>query len=322
MNTNELNPQLQKLYNRIPSVPFHKAWFLKLLQLNTKWQSKPKVVAGMAIKDYNFGNAGVRVYQPEGETSGAGLLWIHGGGYIIGSPAINDRECVNYAKKLNITVVSVKYRLAPKHPFPAASDDCFAAWQWFQDKADDLGVAPTRIAISGQSAGGGLAAGLVQRIHDCGGIQPVGQALFYPMLDDRTAAQTELDALKHRLWNNKNNRGAWCYYLNQTPGLATVPAYSAPGRRENLEGLPPTWLGVGSVDLFFDEDQHYAARLGEAGVSCELKTVDGAPHAFDVIAPDVPISVEFLESNYHFLRRVLTLRIPPVRPSKSSPQRI
>ncbi len=307
MNTDELNPQLQKVYSRIPAVPFHKPWLLKLLQLNTKWQGKPKSVPGITISDHRFGEAGVRVYQPEGQTSGAGLLWIHGGGYIIGKPAINDRECINYAKKLNITVVSTKYRLAPQHPFPAASDDCFAAWQWFQEKAEELGVSPNRIAISGQSAGGGLAAGLVQRIHDSGGIQPAGQALFYPMLDDRTANRTELDTVKHRLWNNNNNRGAWSFYLGHTPGLSAVANYAAPARRENLEGLPPTWLGVGSVDLFSDEDQHYATRLSKAGVNCELKIAQGAPHAFDVIAPEAPISIDFLDSNYQFLRRVLTL---------------
>ena len=307
MDINKVNPQFQAVYRRIPSVPIHNPVLLRLIQFYFKFQSKPKSVPGVTISDYLFGNSGARVYQPEGTPSGAGLLWVHGGGYIIGNPAMNDRECLQYAQKLNVTVVSVKYRMAPKHPFPAASDDCFAAWQWFQEKAEGFGVSANRIAISGQSAGGGLAAGLVQRIHDNGGVQPVGQALFYPMLDDRTATRTELDTLKHRMWNNTNNRGAWAYYLGQAPGLDHVPAYAAPTRREDLSGLPPTWLGVGDIDLFYEEDQLYAKRLADAGVSCELKVVPGGPHAFDITASNAALSRDFLDSNYQFLRRVLQL---------------
>ena len=307
MKIENLNPQLQKAYRRIPAIPLHNSILLRIIQFISKFQATPKSMLGVSIEHHSVGKSAVRVYQPSGTTSGAGLLWIHGGGYIIGSAAMNDRECALYAKNLNITVVSVDYRLAPQHPFPAACDDCFMAWQWFIDKAKTLGVSPDRIVISGQSAGGGLAAGLVQRIHDSGGIQPAGQALFCPMLDDRTATRTELDALKHRLWSNKNNRGAWAHYLGQAPGLAQVPLYSVPARRDNLSGLPASWIGVGDIDLFYEEDQRYAERLTDAGVNCEFKIISGGPHAFEAIVPAAPVSIELFESNYQFLRRVLAL---------------
>lgn len=307
MKIENINPQLQKTYRRIPTVPIHNPIFLRFVQFISKFKRKRKSLFGVAIHDYKLANSGVRVYTPSGASSGAGLLWIHGGGYIIGSAVFNDRECAIYAKELNITVVSVDYRLAPQRPFPAACDDCFAAWQWFLDNADTLGVSPDRIVVSGQSAGGGLAAGLVQRIHDAGGTQPAGQALFCPMLDDHTATRTELDVIKHRLWNNKNNRGAWTYYLGQAPGLEQVPLYSVPARRQNLADLPPSWLAVGDIDLFYEEDTIYAKRLTEAGVNCEFYVVAGGPHAFESLVPNAPVSVDLLKSNYQFLRRVLAL---------------
>ncbi|POP51947.1 alpha/beta hydrolase [Zhongshania marina] len=307
MNIENINPQLQKAYRRIPAVPFHNRFLLPLLQFLSLRQSRAKSIPGITIKQHQLDNCGIRVYQTKGEQSGAGLLWIHGGGYIIGSALMNDLECARYAQDLNITVVSVDYRLAPQHPFPAASDDCFEAWQWIINNAEHLGVSADRFVISGQSAGGGLAAGLVQRIHDKGGVQPAGQALFCPMLDDRTASRSELDDIKHRLWNNKNNRGAWTYYLGQVPGLDQTPPYAVPARRENLGGLPPSWIAVGDVDLFYEEDQRYASRLQEAGVNCEMHIVPGAPHAFEAIAPDAEVSIAIMQSNHQFLRRVLAL---------------
>jgi acetyl esterase/lipase len=125
------------------------------------------------------------------------LLWVHGGGLISGTAGANDPECSAYARDLKLVVVSVEYRLAPKYPFPAALDDCFETWQWMQQSADKLEINPSRIAISGQSSGGGLTASLAHRIFDEGGIQPAAQALFCPMLDDRTALRHELDIIQH-----------------------------------------------------------------------------------------------------------------------------
>jgi acetyl esterase/lipase len=156
-------------------------------------------------------------------------------------------------------VVSADYRLAPEHPYPAPLDDCLAAWTWLQDNSPARGVDPTRVAIGGQSAGGGLAASLVQRVHDDpGAAQPVAQWLFCPMLDDRTAAERKLDATKHILWNNTSNRMGWRSYLGVEPGAASTPEYAVPSRRADLAGLPPTWIGTGDIELFYDENRAYA----------------------------------------------------------------
>ena len=220
---------------------------------------------------------------------------------------LDDRCCLNYAKQLKLVVISVDYRLAPAHPFPCALDDCFDAWQWLLNNADDMGIDPARIAIAGQSAGGGLAASLAQRIFDQGGSQPAAQALFCPMLDDRTAERRDRDLIKHRMWNNTNNRAAWSWYLGSSQSETALRPYAVPAKREVLSGLPATWFGVGGIDLFYEEDAHYATRLREAGVSCQLDTVPMAPHGFESLVPDAPIVRKFWANNYDFLRQTLNL---------------
>lgn len=307
MNIEKIHPDFRKVMSRIPSIPFHSPILLPILRFLTRLPPSGKPMAGIIVSEQKLNIATVRIYQPEGESSGAGLLWIHGGGMIVGSTANNERECSQYAKELKLVVVSVEYRLAPQHPFPCALDDCYEAWLWMQKSASTLGIAPDRIVISGQSAGGGLAASLAQKIADEGGVQPAGQALFCPMLDDRTAARRELDDIKHRLWNNKNNRGAWGWYLGHTPGGENIAEYAAPARRENLAGLPPAWIGVGDVDLFYEEDCLYAARLNEAGVKCHFEVAPGGPHSFELFFPESPVTRKFMDSNYRFLRDVLTI---------------
>ncbi len=305
MKIDKIHPELRKVIGRVPSVPFHNRLFLSAINFLTNLVSKAKSTAEVKIEERNLRNTSVRIYRPENELSGAGLLWIHGGGFIIGTAATNDRECLAYAKDLGLVVISVEYRLAPKHPFPCAMDDCFEAWQWFQTAAEDLGVDPSRIVISGQSAGGGLAAGLAQRIYDEGGVQPAAQALFCPMIDDRTAARRELDLINHRIWNNKNNRGGWSWYLGQPPGEPNVSEYAAPARREDLSGLPSTWIAVGDVDLFYEEDRQYSVRLTEAGVSCQLYVVPMAPHGFESFVLDASITHDLYKDYYRFLRESL-----------------
>ena len=260
---------------------------------------------GVGIREQTVDQFVLRIYQPQGELSGAALCWIHGGGYIVGDAVTNDRQCAVLARDFKMVVVSVNYRLAPKHPFPAALDDCFGAWRWMREQAGALGISPARIVIGGQSAGGGLAATLVQRIHDLGDTQPLAQLLYYPMLDDRTAARVELDGIKHRLWNNQSNRAGWSHYLGTQPGNPVLPDYAAAARRADLSGLPATWIGVGDIDLFYQENCEYARRLREAGVDCELEIVPQAPHAFDMLVPNAAISKAFIASQRQFLHRVL-----------------
>lgn len=298
-----IHPQLAPAYRKTACLPIHNRFLLALLQPlnNLLLSGKPKHFEGVRIQLIPGRNGAMRLYRPTKTASGAGLLWIHGGGYIIGSPAINDTDCAALAAELGLTVLSVSYRLAPRHPFPAASDDCLYGWHTLLSSARDWGIDTQRIAIAGQSAGGGLAAGLAQRILDGGGQQPAAQILMYPMLDDRTATRRELDSTRHWLWRNTNNRGAWQHYLNQPPGAVDTPQYSVPARRQNLTGLPATWMGVGESDLFFEEDRQYAARLKSDGVETELHIAQSAPHAFDLIAPQAPVSQDFIASYRRFL---------------------
>ncbi len=301
-----IHPDLRRAYRLLPPLPFHSRLFVRLAKAATKMR-EARPTPGVRIEDRELRHGRVRVYRPEGALSGAGLLWIHGGGLLIGSPSLNDRECGRYARDLGLVVISVDHRLAPEHPFPGAIEDCFEAWRWVQERAQELGVAPERLVLSGLSAGGGLAAALAQKILDHGGVQPAGQALHSPMLDDRTAAIDGLDLLKHRLWSNRSNRSGWSHYLGGPPGQPTLPEYAAAARRENLAGLPPAWIGVGGLDLFHGECRRYAWRLEGAGVAAELVVVPGAPHGFESLCAGAPVVQEYMASMYAFLRRVLGL---------------
>jgi acetyl esterase/lipase len=161
------------------------------------------------------------------------------------------------------------------------------------------------VAVGGASAGGGLAACLAQRLRDEGGRQPAAQLLVYPMLDDRTASLRELDDAGHLVWHNRSNRAGWSAYLGGAPGAPEIPAYAAAARRDDLRGLPPAWIGVGDLDLFWDEGRAYAERLEAAEVPVELLEIPGAPHGFDVMAPDVPLAHTFVASQAAFLRQRL-----------------
>lgn len=307
MDIQKINPQLRRVYQYLPAIPFHNRFTQRMLRLIMRLTGRARLADGVKVEKIQIGPASLWVYRPQEGTSGAGMVWMHGGGFVIGAASQDDGICSNYAHDLKLVVVSVEYRLAPEFPFPAALDDCFAAWEWLLEHADDLSLDPARIAIGGESAGGGLAACLVQRILDSGGVQPAAQLLFYPMLDDRTALNRELDSIKHPLWNNHNNRGGWTAYLGHDPGQPTETAYAVAARREDLSGLPPAWIGVGDIDLFFEENRLYAERLNSAGVSCDLHQVPMAPHGFQMVVPQAQISRDFYDQNYQFLKRTLVL---------------
>ena len=262
-------------------------------------------VRGVTLETLPGAGPGVRFYRPDGIRSRAAVLWIHGGGLVIGRAVQNDRLCGEMARAVGISVVSVEYRKAPEHPFPAPLDDCHAGWAWLQAEGPQLGIDPNRVVIGGESAGGGLAAVLAQRLLDEGGVQPVGQLLFCPMLDDRTAACRELDAVDHFVWNNRRNRFGWGAYLAAEPGTASVPPDAVPARRGELAGLPPAWIGVGDLELFHDEDVAYATRLREAGVPVELDVVPGAVHGFEVWAPDTVLARAYVGHAQAWLGRTL-----------------
>ncbi|MEU1953955.1 alpha/beta hydrolase [Nocardia rhamnosiphila] len=235
-------------------------------------------------------NVTVRVFRPAGASGPLpGLLFVHGGGYVIGNAAMGDRFCATVAERVGAVAVSVEYRLAPEHPYPAPLEDCYAGLCWLARLPE---VDRDRIAIAGESAGGGLAAALALLARERGAVRPVLQLLSYPMLDDRTAARTDIDARWLRMWSLRSNSFGWRSYLGE-PGAAAVPPLAAPARYDDLAGLPPAWIGVGTHDLFYAEDLAYADRLRRAGVPCTLHEVCGAYHGFDLVEHAAPVSRDY-----------------------------
>ncbi|WP_282838091.1 alpha/beta hydrolase [Microbacterium flavum] len=233
----------------------------------------------------------VRTYRPRSAHGRIpALLWIHGGGMVSGTALIDERTNMDFARTLGMVVVSVDYRLAPAAQAPSQLEDCYAALRWLVTGAHDLEVDAERIAVGGASAGGGLAAGLVLMAHDRGEISVAFQLLVYPMIDDRTVVRAGHARKGVRIWTPASNRYGWTSYLGTVPGSATVSEYAAPARRTDYAGLPPAWIGVGTLDLFYDEDVRYARHLRAAGVDCALDVVEGAFHGFDAVMPGKPVS--------------------------------
>ena len=242
---------------------------------------------------------GVRLFRPAGVPEPApAMLWIHGGGYVIGTAQQDDALCRRFSRKLGIVVASVEYRLAPEHPYPASLEDCYSALTWL---AALPAVDPDRVAISGGSAGGGLAAALALLARDRGEVAPAFQLLVYPMLDDRSSSAFGVPTNpNHRLWGPRSNQFGWAAYLGNSDPQVAVPA-----RHDDLSGLPPAWIGVGRHDLFHDEDLAYAERLKDAGVPCEVEVVSGAFHGFDLVVPKAQVSQRFFASQCDVLRSAL-----------------
>lgn len=250
----------------------------------------------------------VVIYDRPGRARPSGaLLWIHGGGLVMGTPAAGDGLCSRFAAELDVVVVSVDYRLAPEHPFPAGLHDCLAALVWLHAGAGQLGIDPARVVVGGDSAGGGLAACLAQLAHDRGGPAICFQLLQYPMLDDRTALRTDAEALT---WTNTSNRYAWSAYLGHPVRADEPRPYASAARRADLAGLPPAWIGIGTIDLFHAESIEYATRLEAAGVPCDVHVVPGMYHAAERIVPKAPSMIALLDAMTAALGAAIAPREP------------
>lgn len=237
----------------------------------------------------------VILYRPEGLPSGAPVvLQIHGGGFLFGTAELGDPRNRAMAKAVGCAVVSVDYRLAPECPFPAGLDDCYAALEWLYCNAPSLGLDPDRIAIRGESAGGGLAAALAIRARNAGGPPIRFQLLVYPMLDDRTVASEAHPYAGEFVWDGPSNRFGWHCWLGQAPGAFEVPPLAAPARVADLSGLPPTCITTAALDMFAEENLEYARRLLRAGVPTELYLAPGAFHGFEAMAPEADVSQRFI----------------------------
>jgi acetyl esterase/lipase len=260
---------------------------------------------GVKLTKRYVGDRAAFVTTPsDGRSPRPAVLWIHGGGYIVGSPQLEAFGTGRLARDLGVVAVSPDYRLAPEYPFPAALDDCMTTLRWMHANADELGIDADRIAVMGASAGGGLAAAVAQRSHD-EGVPLRAQVLVYPMLDDRTALREDHAGRGRFLWTPSSNLFGWTAYLGREPRLTDAPEYAAPARRGDVAGLAPAWVGVGDLDLFHDEDVAYAETLMACGVPCELVIIPGMYHGADGFAPKAPSLKPFRASMVNHLRTYL-----------------
>jgi acetyl esterase/lipase len=233
------------------------------------------------------------------------VLHIHGGGYISGVPALMFGPLRTLSAELDCLVISVDYRLAPWTRFPGALEDNHAALEWLDANAHDLRIDPARIAVMGESAGGGHAAALAIAARDRGQVALAFQVLLYPMLDDRTGSVRKPSSpdMGAQMWTVPSNVFGWSSLLGTPAGFSSPPYGSVPARVDNLSGLPPAWIGVGSLDLFHDEDVAYAQRLKATGVPVTFHLTEGAYHAFDMLVPAAPLAKAFTQSWMLALRR-------------------
>jgi acetyl esterase len=259
---------------------------------------------GLVIEDRVVGDqVSIRLYAPEErERILPAILHIHGGGFIVGSIDTEYAAAVRYAKQVPAVVVSVGYRLAPEHPFPAGLEDCYAALEWLEAGADVLGVDRDRVAVVGGSAGGGLAAALALLTRDRKGPKICFQVLGMPELDDRLQTPSMQAFVDTPVWNRPLAEHSWRQYLGPEPG--EVSQYAAPARATDLTMLPPAYISTMEFDPLRDEGLIYAMRLLEAGVSVELHQFAGTFHGSGMV-PTADSSQRQAGEQMHVLRLAL-----------------
>jgi acetyl esterase/lipase len=277
---------------------------------------RPEAVAGASqmmqgwVKRTIPGSNGapsIGLYILNDKKDGAGrpaILHMHGGGFTMGSPVMSMRQLATLGDALDCVIVSVDYRLAPKTPFRGSVEDNYAALSWLYHNTANLGVDPGRIAVMGESAGGGHAALLAITARDRGEIPVLYQVLIYPMLDDRTGSTQKVSPSQGTMiWTAEQNRAGWTAFLGVPAGSAGVPVGAVPARVGDLRKLPPAYIAVGALDLFLDEDMRYGQRLIAGGVPVELHVIPGAFHGFDFVAPEAKLTKRHIASVTDALRR-------------------
>ncbi|MDQ1128025.1 alpha/beta hydrolase [Microbacterium sp. SORGH_AS_0888] len=265
------------------------------------------------VRDLSFAAAdgvalGASIVSPRGtdeRTALAGILAFHSGGLMFGDRFSGMDVMLSMVEELGLRLITIDYRLAPEHPYPVPAEDCYAALEWVVHAAAELGVDPRRLLICGASAGAGLAAAVALLARDRDGPRCAGLLLDYPMLDDRcaTASMGQFDGVG--VWDRVSNMTGWRAYLGERAGTDEVPVSAAPGRAEDLRGLPPTYLDVGTAEVFRDETVAFAARLWAAGVPTELHVWPGAFHACDIFAPHTTIARAMIRTRREWVERML-----------------
>ena len=307
----ELKPILQASLKQAPHMEWSEKTLHEVRKQSGFW-TRPALAQPTFFERKIPGTAGapdVRIVVI-GVTTGAAprpaVLHIHGGGYITGTVAESMDPLQRLSAAHDCIVVSVDYRLAPETHFPGSLEDNYAALRWLYANAKELGVDEHRIALFGESAGGGHVAALAIAARDRGEVPVAMQVMLYPMLDDRTGSSRAVPAhLGAYIWDAAANRFGWSSLLGVPAGSAAVPRGAVPARVENLRGLPRTFIAVGSIDLFVEEDIAYSRRLIEAGVPTELFIAPGGYHGFDIIVPEATISKTFKAAWNDALRRGL-----------------
>ncbi|HEY5820528.1 MAG TPA: alpha/beta hydrolase [Propionibacteriaceae bacterium] len=244
----------------------------------------------------------VRVYRPvSAGTTLPGIYYIHGGGMVLGTAAGEDPNAAMLCEQVGAVVVSVEYRLAPEHPHPAPVEDCYAGLVWAVQNSSALGFDPERLALYGGSAGGGLVIATALLARDRGGPAIRFMMPIYPMIDDRNETASSHEITDVGIWDRAGNIEAWGWYL----GGKEADQYAAPTRAEDVSGLPPAFIDVGTMDLFRDEDIAFAQRLMQAGVPTELHINPGSYHASETFAPEAALTKRIWAMRVDALRRAL-----------------
>jgi acetyl esterase/lipase len=310
----ELKGPIKMMLNQMPPTNFNDipAARAASTQMMAAMKAQMPVIPGVITEDHTIPgpkgspNVKVRIYRPEKQAGLLpALLWIHGGGYMLGDLDQEDFNAKQLTLAAECVVASVEYRLAPEHPYPAPLEDCYAALKWLSTHADELKINRSHIAVGGGSAGGGLAAGLAVLARDRAEAQVMFQLLVYPMINDYNiapASDTLPDAL---FWTRESNLIGWRSYLGCAPGTEGISCYAAAYRATNLEGLPAAYITVGDIDLFAQEDVDYSRRLIAAGIPTELHVYPGGCHAFDMLVPGADITKRFTADIHRALKRAL-----------------
>lgn len=245
----------------------------------------------IAIEAYDNEEINIRVYKPRNLNDNLpGLLWIHGGGYVLGAAESDDALCVRYVKDIGCIVVSVDYRLAPEHPYPTPLEDCYSALCWMVNNAEQLSIDINKIAVAGSSAGGGLTAALTLLARDRNFPKVHVQLPLYPMIDDSNNTPSANEITEGMIWNQQLNDMGWKLYLGKLYGTDNIPPYAAPARAIDYSNLPYTYTFIGQLDPFRDETLTYVTKLAQAGVDVEFHLYPGAYHGFESLNPQSPVA--------------------------------
>ena len=246
----------------------------------------------------------IRLFRPK-DISGPmpAFLWFHGGGQVLGFAEQDDAFLKDVSAAVGCAVAAIDYRLAPETSSPGAAEDGYQGYLWLLDHASELGIDANRVGLAGASGGGNVAAATALMLRDRGEPMPLFQSLSYPMLDDRNVTPSSKQITDIGVWDRATNIHAWNIILPDDAGGPDVSPYSAPARADDLRGLPPTFIAVGELDVFRDEDMTYATKLLECDVPIEFHLYPGAYHAWDIFAPEARMTVTFRETWFSYLAR-------------------